>query len=65
MYENAWKEGAKGCTTFRMSGKRYGILQAVEEEETSESSIESLGEESGEKAEACFFDPLTGQRECS
>ena len=65
VYENAWKEGAKGCTTFRMSGKRYGILQAVEEEETSESSIESLGEESGEKAEACFFDPLTGQRECS
>ena len=65
VYEAAWKEGAKGCTTFRMSGKRYGILQAVEEEETSESSTESLGAESGEKAEACFFDPLTGARECS
>ena len=65
VYENAWKEGAKGCTTFRMSGKRYGILQTVEEEETSESSTESPGEESGTEATACFFDPLTGQRECS
>ena len=65
VYENAWKEGAKGCTTFRMSGKRYGILQTVEEEETSESSTEGPGEESGTEATACFFDPLTGQRECS
>ena len=65
VYENAWKEGAKGCTTFRMSGKRYGILQTVEEEEKSTSETESPGEESGTEATACFFDPLTGQRECS
>ena len=65
VYEKAWADGAKGCTTFRMSGKRYGILQAVEEKAESESQTESLGEESGAQAEACFFDPTTGQRECS
>ena len=68
VYENAWKEGAKGCTTFRMSGKRYGILQTVEEEETITSETQGSGEKSGEeedKATACFIDPLTGARECS
>ena len=66
VYETAWKEGAKGCTTFRLSGKRYGVLnETVEEEETSASETEALSPEEGETAEACFFDPVTGQRECS
>ena len=56
----------KGCTTFRLSGKRYGILnETVEEEETATSETESTHPESGEKATACFFDPITGARECS
>lgn len=69
VYETAWAEGAKGCTTFRMSGKRYGILnETVETNEKVQSSDQETGSTSGEeedKAEACFFDPLTGQRECS
>ena len=69
VYETAWSEGAKGCTTFRMSGKRYGILnETVETNEEVQSSDQETGDTSGaeeDKAEACFFDPLTGQRECS
>ena len=49
VYYTAWKEGCKGITTFRASGKRYGILNEVKEE----------------KVEACFIDPNTGQKECS
>lgn len=69
VYETAWAEGAKGCTTFRMSGKRYGILnETVETNEEVQPSDQETGDTSGaqeDKAEACFFDPLTGQRECS
>ena len=68
VYENAWRDGAKGCTTFRMAGKRYGILNETSMEETAEET--PTNEESSEistetVAEACYFDPLTGQRECS
>ena len=65
VYVKGWQMGCKGVTTFRMSGKRYGILQTVEEKETPEGAIESAGEAGSEEAQACFFDPLTGQRECS
>ena len=64
VYINAWKSGTKGCTTFRMAGKRYGIFnEAVEEEEKSESSVEEVVTE--EEAQACFIDPRTGQASCS
>ena len=65
VYVKGWQMGCKGVTTFRMSGKRYGILQTVEEKEAPEGAIESAGEAGSEEAQACFFDPLTGQRECS
>lgn len=50
IYMTAWKEGAKGCTTFNPNGKRFGILNEVKEEEG---------------AKACYIDPNTGQKECS
>ena len=50
LYYDAWKGGAKGCTTFRASGKRFGVLNEVKEEEP--------------KAEACFIDPETGMKTC-
>jgi ribonucleoside-diphosphate reductase alpha chain len=50
LYLTAWKSGAKGITTFRAAGKRYGILNEVTDEEP--------------KAEACYIDPNTGQKEC-
>ena len=53
VYVDAWRGGAKGCTTFRLSGKRYGVLQTVEEEDKEE------------KVEACFIDAETGQKECA
>jgi ribonucleoside-diphosphate reductase alpha chain len=31
VYMKAWLGGAKGCTTFRSAGKRFGILNAIEE----------------------------------
>jgi hypothetical protein len=43
--------GCKGITTFRASGKRYGILNEVTPEEEP-------------KAEACFIDPETGMKSC-
>ena len=49
LYLTAWKLGAKGITTFRAAGKRYGILNEVSEEP---------------EAQACFIDPDTGLREC-
>ena len=49
LYYVAWKGGAKGLTTFRASGKRFGILVKAEEEE---------------KSEACFIDPETGTKSC-
>ena len=57
VYIDAWRGGAKGCTTFRMSGKRFGILNTIEE------TVEMAKEEG--PVEACFIDPQTGQRECS
>ena len=65
VYVSAWKQGCKGCTTFRAAGKRFGILNApVEAEATSEGQTEEVSEEEA-KVEACFIDPTTGQRECS
>lgn len=64
VYMKAYKGGASGCTTFRASGKRYGILNA--------SAVEDIVEEKEAKeifvnegdGGACFFDPSTGQRTC-
>lgn len=50
IYTLAWELGAKGCTTFNPSGKRFGILNEVKEEEP--------------KAEACYIDPATGKKSC-
>ena len=49
LYYKAWKGGAKGITTFRAAGKRYGILNEVKEKPD---------------AEACYIDPQTGQKNC-
>jgi len=48
IYMKAWKGGCKGCTTFRAAGKRFGILQKVEEE----------------TGGACYINPETGKKTC-
>ena len=52
LYYDAWKAGCKGVTTFRAAGKRFGILNEVNDNEEPA------------KAEACFIDPETGQKSC-
>lgn len=52
LYWKAWKHGAKGITTFRAAGKRYGVLNEVKDDSVTEG------------AEACFIDPETGKRTC-
>ena len=49
IYIKAWRGKLKGVTTFRIDGKRYGILNKIEP---------------AEEGAACFIDPDTGQREC-
>lgn len=58
VYMQAWLGGAKGCTTFRMAGKRFGILNASSEEKPEEEEVETA------EGEACTFDPASGQRTC-
>ncbi len=65
VYVNAWKGGAKGCTTFRIDGKRYGIFNETVEEEAKVSGENEEVAQEEDKAEACFIDPTTGIRECA
>lgn len=64
VYYKAWEMGCKGITTFRAAGKRYGILQAVEEEAETEGETKGSDQQDGEKATACYMDPKTGLRSC-
>lgn len=66
VYMAAYDGGASGCTTFRASGKRYGILNAstsedvapvVEEVDNGDYVDEAAGG-------ACYYDPTTGLRQC-
>jgi ribonucleoside-diphosphate reductase alpha chain len=51
LYLRAYEGGAKSCSTFNLTGKRGGIMQAVKEDVP----------EGG----ACFVDPDTGERACA
>lgn len=57
LYRDAFYGGAKGITTFRAAGKRFGILEAVVEEPEE-------ADDHQPKAEACTFDPVSGNRTC-
>ena len=66
VYMRAYEGGASGCTTFRASGKRYGILQAAAVEDVAEipkpeEDTEFVDEGAGA---ACYFDVNTGKRTC-
>lgn len=65
VYMEAYEGGASGCTTFRASGKRYGILNASATEDIAEPEpIEEDSEFIDEDGGACYFDPATGLRTC-
>ncbi len=63
VYMDAYEGGSSGCTTFRSSGKRYGILNAS----TSEDVVDEKPEEKDnfiDEGGACYYDPATGLRKC-
>lgn len=67
VYMLAYDGGAKGCTTFRASGKRMSILTEKKSDEYvgDEDNLEKLDHnKEQEKVEACYFDPVTGQKSC-
>lgn len=48
VYIEAWRNGAKGCTTYRKGGLRAGILTSTDSQEEG----------------ACQIDPVTGAKTC-
>lgn len=61
IYVQAWEQGAKGCTTFRLDGKRFGIMKSLDDV-TPDHEVEALALEP--VGEACVYDPATGTRSC-
>lgn len=68
VYMQAWERGAKGCTTFRIDGKRFGIMKSLDDELVPENEEELLATGTDNvlafAGEACIFDPATGTRSC-
>ena len=64
VYMKAYDGGASGCTTFRASGKRYGILTANKDEEVVEEPQPTDNSDFIEEGAACYFDIETGKRSC-
>lgn len=63
VYMQAYLGGASGCTTFRMAGKRYGILNAAAVEDVAEEE-KPQEDDFIDEGGACYFDPTTGLRTC-
>lgn len=62
IYRQAYEGGAKGCTTFRAAGKRFGILNASASEEVIEETTKD--DEVTVEGGACYVDFETGIRTC-
>lgn len=65
VYMLAYDGGAKGCTTFRAAGKRYGILNETKDEVGKKEYIDDEDSVQTAYGEACIIDPTTGQPTCS
>jgi ribonucleoside-diphosphate reductase alpha chain len=64
VYMDAYDGGSSGCTTFRASGKRYGILNASTSEDVVEEPVVEETQDYVDEGGACYFDPATGLRQC-
>ena len=64
VYMAAYDGGASGCTTFRASGKRYGILNASASEDVAPVEEEEDNSDYVDEGGACYYDPATGLRQC-
>jgi len=63
VYLQAYEGGAKGCTTFRAAGKRFGILNASASEDVVEEP-DASPDETVVEGGACYIDVETGIRSC-
>ncbi len=63
VYMAAYDGGAKGCTTFRASGKRFGILNASASEDVVDEP-DTPSDETFIEGGACYIDVETGIRSC-
>lgn len=67
IYLEAYKGGAKGCTTYNKDGKRAGLFKETDEPRDlpfpsfSADQAIGLGDDAGL---TCDFDPATGRRSC-
>ena len=65
VYMQAYDGGSSGCTTFRASGKRFGILNASTSEDAAiDTVVEPDAFVDEKEGGACYFDPATGLRTC-
>jgi ribonucleoside-diphosphate reductase alpha chain len=59
VYIDAYEGGASGCTTFRIDGKRFGMMRTEEHEPQEEVNDTEVID-----GAACYIDPDTGIRSC-
>lgn len=64
VYMMAYDGGASGCTTFRASGKRYGVLNATADEDVAVKEKNNEDKEFLDEGTQCFFDIETGRKTC-
>ena len=68
VYMQAYDGRASGCTTFRASGKRFGILNAATSEEVAAPPVVEVVDDhtfvDEHEGGACYHDPYTGLRTC-
>ncbi|ARB06097.1 putative ribonucleotide reductase [Dinoroseobacter phage vB_DshS-R5C] len=64
VYQQAWRAGAKGCTTFRIDGKRFGMMKSLDDvkPEHEEQVLDGTTGQVVDFGDACGYDPVTGQR---
>lgn len=64
VYMRAYQGGASGCTTFRLNGKRFGIMQDASSEPSGASEPVGVEESAITEGAACYIDPNTGKKTC-
>lgn len=62
VYYQAWKGGASGCTTFRISGERMGMMVKKTTEDKPDEALSEIPEYL--EGTACYVDPQTGVKTC-
>ena len=61
VYMTAWKGGAKGCTTFRLDGKRFGMMRSLDNANGGPALDQVEPSSLVDAADVCGYDPNTGK----